>query len=45
MILLIVAAINDWLILIAKAHKIYASTGEPKKIVELDCGHFELYPL
>jgi uncharacterized protein len=43
-LLFIVASINDQLIPTAKTHEVSASAGDPKKIVELNCGHFELYP-
>lgn len=42
--LLIIAATGDQLIPVAKVREAFARAGEPKKLVELDCGHFELYP-
>ena len=42
--LLIIAATGDQLIPIVKVREAFAQAGEPKKLVELDCGHFELYP-
>ncbi|HEX2593966.1 MAG TPA: alpha/beta hydrolase [Rhizomicrobium sp.] len=42
--LLIQAATNDSLIPIALARDAFARAGEPKKYVEFDGGHFDVYP-
>ena len=42
--LLLIAAINDSLIPIAQVREAFASAGEPKKLIELDSGHFDVYP-
>ena len=42
--LLVVAAVNDSLIPIQLVRDALGRAGEPKKLVELDCGHFDVYP-
>ena len=42
--LLIVAAVRDSLVPIDLVRSTFARAGEPKELVELDCGHFEVYP-
>jgi uncharacterized protein len=42
--LLMVAAVQDGLIPIEVVREAFGRAGEPKKLLELDCGHFELYP-
>jgi fermentation-respiration switch protein FrsA (DUF1100 family) len=42
--LLIVAAVHDSLIPIEAVRDAFARAGEPKKLIELDCGHFDVYP-
>ena len=42
--LLVLAARNDALIPIGQVRAAFARAGEPKKIVEFDGGHFDLYP-
>jgi fermentation-respiration switch protein FrsA (DUF1100 family) len=42
--LLIIAATSDALIPIAQVRDAFARAGEPKKLVEIDCGHFDFYP-
>jgi uncharacterized protein len=42
--LLVIAAIDDSLIPITQIRDACARAGEPKKLIELDCGHFDVYP-
>ncbi len=42
--LLVIAATQDSLIPIAQMREFVARAGEPKKLAELECGHFEVYP-
>ena len=42
--LLVVAAVSDSLIPIELIREAFGRAGEPKKLVELDCGHFDVYP-
>ena len=42
--LLVVAAIGDSLIPIGDVREAFGRAGEPKKLIELDCGHFDVYP-
>ena len=42
--LLLVAAVNDSLVPIELVRDAFGRAGEPKKLVELDCGHFDVYP-
>jgi fermentation-respiration switch protein FrsA (DUF1100 family) len=42
--LLIIAAQNDALIPIADVRAAFARAGEPKKLIEYDCAHFDVYP-
>jgi fermentation-respiration switch protein FrsA (DUF1100 family) len=42
--LLVVAAVGDSLIPIGDVREAFARAGEPKKLLELDCGHFDVYP-
>ena len=42
--LLIVAAIHDSLIPIEQVRDAFARAGEPKKLIEFDCQHCEVYP-
>lgn len=42
--LLVVAAVNDSLVPIELVRDAFGRAGEPKKLVELDCGHFDVYP-
>lgn len=42
--LLIIAGVRDALIAIDQVRAAFARAGEPKKLVELDAGHFDLYP-
>jgi fermentation-respiration switch protein FrsA (DUF1100 family) len=42
--LLLIAAIDDSIIPIAQLRSAFARAGEPKKLIELPCGHFEVYP-
>ena len=42
--LLIIAGTTDSLIPIALVRAAFARAGEPKKLVEIDCGHFDFYP-
>ena len=42
--LLVQAATNDTPIPIAQVRAAFARAGEPKKLVEFACGHFDLYP-
>lgn len=42
--LLIIAGVTDSLIPIASVREAFARAGEPKKLVEIDGGHFDLYP-
>ena len=42
--LLIIAGVNDSLIPIADVRAAFARAGEPKKLVEIDGGHFDCYP-
>ena len=42
--LLVVAAKDDSLIPIEQMREFVARAGEPKKLAELDCGHFDVYP-
>lgn len=42
--LLVIAATGDSLIPIADMRAFFARAGEPKTLVELDCGHFDVYP-
>ncbi len=41
--LLVVAATADSLVPIAAVRAAFARAGEPKRLVELDCGHFDVY--
>jgi fermentation-respiration switch protein FrsA (DUF1100 family) len=42
--LLLIGAIDDSIIPIAQIRAAFARAGEPKKLIELPCGHFEVYP-
>ncbi len=42
--LLIVAAVQDGLVPIGLVRDAFERAGEPKKLIELDCGHFDVYP-
>ncbi|MFZ5731750.1 MAG: alpha/beta hydrolase [Pseudomonadota bacterium] len=42
--LLMIAAENDSLIPIAQVRSAFARAGEPKKLIEVRCGHFDFYP-
>ena len=42
--LLLIGAVNDSLIPIAQVREAFARAGEPKKLIELDGGHFDVYP-
>ena len=42
--LLLIGAIDDSIIPIAQVRSAFARAGEPKKLIELACGHFEVYP-
>lgn len=42
--LLMIAAENDTLIPIAQVRSAFARAGEPKKLIEMPCGHFDFYP-
>jgi len=39
-----VAATGDSLIPIEQGHDAFDRAGQPKKLVEIDCGHFDVYP-
>ena len=41
---LIIAGTNDSLIPIALVRDAFQRAGEPNKLVEIDCGHFDFYP-
>lgn len=41
--LMIVAAVNDSLIPIELVRETFERAGEPKKLVEIQCGHFDVY--
>lgn len=42
--LLVVAAVHDSLVPIDDVREAVGRAGEPKKLIELDCGHFDVYP-
>jgi fermentation-respiration switch protein FrsA (DUF1100 family) len=42
--LLVVAAVADSLVPIELVRDALSRAGEPKKLIELDCGHFDVYP-
>lgn len=42
--LLVVAAVGDSLIPIDDVREAVSRAGEPKKLIELECGHFDVYP-
>ena len=42
--LLLIGAVDDSVIPIAQLRTAFARAGEPKKLIELPCGHFEVYP-
>ena len=42
--LLVVAAVYDSLVPIEIVGDTFGRAGEPKKLVEVECGHFEVYP-
>jgi fermentation-respiration switch protein FrsA (DUF1100 family) len=42
--MLVVAAVMDSLIPIDDVREAFGRAGEPKKLIELECGHFEVYP-
>jgi fermentation-respiration switch protein FrsA (DUF1100 family) len=40
----LLAGTNDSLVPIAQLRSAFARAGEPKRLVEVDCGHFDFYP-
>ena len=42
--LLLIGAIDDSIIPISQIRSAFARAGEPKKLIELPCGHFEVFP-
>ena len=42
--LLMIVGATDSLIPVALAREAFQRAGEPKKLVEIDCGHFDFYP-
>jgi len=42
--LLIVAAVGDRLVPIDDVREAFDRANEPKKLIELECGHFDVYP-